>query len=89
MTNNAKLAIASTIANVPIVIALALSLSQEPTQEETFDRVSKYALAYEEAVDKEEYMTRIYEDIKSIDESSLPPALRTFVINVKVSQFCK
>lgn len=89
MTTNAKLAIASTIANVPILIALALTLSREPTPEETFDLVSNYALAYEKAVDKEEYMTQIYEEIKSIDESSLPPALRTFVINVKVSQFCK
>jgi hypothetical protein len=89
MTTNAKLAIASTIANVPILVALALTLSQEPTQEETFDRISKYALAYEKVVDKEKYMTQIYEEIKSIDESSLPPALKTFVINVKVSQFCR
>lgn len=88
MTINTKLATLCVLANVPVLLAIAL-FSREPSQKEIFDRVSKYALAYESAVDKEEYMTRIYDDVKSIDENSLPPDLLAFVIKVKVSQFGK
>jgi hypothetical protein len=88
MTVNYKLATLCVLANLPVLLAIAL-ISREPSQKEIFDRVSKYALAYESAVDKEEYLTRIYDDVKSIDENSLPPDLLAFVIKVKVSQFGK
>ena len=58
-------------------------------QERIFDCVSNYALAYESTDDKEEYMARIYNDVKYIDETALPPGLSSFIIKVKVSQFGK
>lgn len=88
MTFNSKLAMLCVCINFPLLLAIAL-FSREPTQKEIFDRVSKYALAYKTAGDKEEYLTRIYDDVKSIDENSLPPDLMAFVIKVKVSQFGK
>lgn len=88
MTVNSKLAMLCVCANFPLLLAIAL-FSREPTQKEIFDRVSKYALAYKTADDKEEYLTRIYDDVKSIDENSLPPDLMAFVLEVKVSQFGK
>lgn len=88
MTINSKLATMCVLANAPLLIAIAL-FSREPTQKEIFDRVSNYVLAYKDTVDKEEYLTRIYDDVKSIDENSLPPDLMSFVIKVKVSQFGK
>lgn len=90
MTLNSKLAALSLCVSLSILLAIAFALiSWEPSQKEIFDRVSKYVLAYESVVDKEEYLTRIYDDVKSIDESSLPPDLLAFVIKVKVSQFGK
>jgi hypothetical protein len=89
MTNNFKLLILSLMVNVPILMAVTFALSREPTQQEIFDRISKYALAYERADDKEEYLTKIYNEVKDVDELELPRELQTFVIKVKVSQFCK
>ena len=39
--------------------------------------------------DKELFLTSVYADVKSIDETMLPVPLRDFVIRVKVSQFGK
>ena len=88
MTINPRLAALCVSAAFVTTLAIAI-VSREPSQKEIFYRVSKYALAYESAVDKEEYLTRIYDDVKSIDERSLPPELMAFVIKVKVSQFGK
>lgn len=88
MTTNPRLAALCISAAFVATLSIAL-FSREPSQKEIFDRVSKYALAYESAVDKEEYLTRIYDDVKSIDENSLPHDLLAFVIKVKVSQFGK
>lgn len=88
MTINPRLAALCVSAAFVTTLAIAI-VFREPSQKEIFYRVSKYALAYESAVDKEEYLTRIYDDVKSIDERSLPPELMAFVIKVKVSQFGK
>jgi hypothetical protein len=88
MSTSAKLALLCVMVNLPFLMAITF-MSREPTQQEIFDSVSKYALAYEEAVDKEKYLETIYDDIKDIDEVVLPHDLKVFVIKVKVSQFGK
>lgn len=70
-------------------MAIAFMLSCKPSQQEIFDRVSNYALAYDKAVDKEQYLETIYDEVKDIDEGVLPHNLKVFVIKVKVSQFGK
>lgn len=90
MHKSTKLAALCIVAHFPLMLALAFALKEAPTQTETiFDNVSKYALAYESTVDKEEYMASIYDDVKGIDETLLPQELQSFVIKVKVSQFGK
>lgn len=71
------------------VLVIVFTLSHNPPQKEIFDSVSKYALAYDEAVDKEKYLETIYDEVKDIDEVVLPHDLKVFVIRVKVSQFGK
>jgi hypothetical protein len=88
MSTIAKLALLCVMVNLPFLMAITF-MSREPTQQEIFDSVSKYALAYDEAVDKEKYLETIYDDIKDIDEVVLPHDLKVFVIKVKVSQFGK
>lgn len=88
MTVNSKLAMLCVCINFPLLLAIAL-FPPEPTQKEIFDSVSKYALAYDEAVDKEKYLETIYDEVKDIDEAVLPHDLKVFVIRVKVSQFGK
>lgn len=89
MITNTRLAALCVSVVFAATLAIAIFFWEPSQKEEIFDRVSKYALAYESAVDKKEYLTRIYDDVKSIDERSLPPELMAFVIKVKVSQFCK
>jgi hypothetical protein len=90
MTDATKIVIASGLVNLPFMILAVISLTYgKPAEEKIFDSVSKYALAYEEAVDKEKYLETIYDDIKDIDEVVLPHDLKVFVIKVKVSQFGK
>jgi hypothetical protein len=88
MSTSTKLAILCIMVNLPLIMAIAF-MSREPTQQEIFDSVSKYALAYEDAGDKEKYLETIYDDVKDIDEVALPHDLKVFVIKVKVSQFGK
>jgi hypothetical protein len=88
MSTRAKLVLLCVMVNLPLLMAITF-MSREPTQQEIFDSVSKYALAYEDAVDKEKYLETIYDDIKDIDEVVLPHDLKVFVIKVKVSQFGK
>jgi hypothetical protein len=88
MSTNVKLAILCVMVHLPLLMAIAF-MSREPTQQEIFDSVSKYALAYDEAVDKEKYLETIYDEAKDIDEVVLPHDLKVFVIKVKVSQFGK
>lgn len=71
--------------NIAVIGCLSYSMEQKTI----FDCVSKYALAYERADDKEEYMASIYNDVVYIDETALPPGLSSFIIKVKVSQFGK
>lgn len=54
MATSTKLAIISVLANLPLLMAIAFMLSCKPSQQEIFDRVSNYALAYDKAVDKEQ-----------------------------------
>jgi hypothetical protein len=89
MSTSVKLAAFCVLGNLPMLMAITFLLTSQPTQQEIFDSVSKYALAYEEAVDKERYLETIYDDIKDIDEIGLPHDLKVFVIKVKVSQFGK
>jgi hypothetical protein len=89
MATSTKLAIISVLANLPLLMAIAFMLSCKPSQQEIFDRVSNYALAYDKAVDKEQYLETIYDEVKDIDEGVLPHNLKVFVIKVKVSQFGK
>jgi hypothetical protein len=89
MSTGFKLATFCVLGNLPMLLALTYVLNREPTQQEIFDSVSKYALAYEEAVDKERYLETIYDEIKGINEAVLPHDLKAFVIKVKVSQFGK
>lgn len=88
MSTSAKLALLCVMVNLPLLMAITF-MSCEPTQQEIFDSVSKYALAYEKAVDKEKYLETIYDEVKDIDEVVLPHDLKVFVIKVKVSQFGK
>ena len=89
MATSVKLAALCVLGNLPMLMAITFLLTSQRTQQEIFDSVSKYALAYEEAVDKERYLETIYNDIKDIDEIGLPHDLKVFVIKVKVSQFGK
>jgi len=90
MHTNTKLAMLCVLAHFPLLLAIAFAFKEAPTrEEEIFDSVSKYALAYESTVDKEEYLEKIYDDVKGIDETLLPQDLQAFVIKVKVSQFGK
>ena len=88
MSTRAKLVLRCVMVNLPLLMAITF-MSREPTQQEIFDSVSKYALAYEKAVDKEKYLETIYDEVKDIDEVVLPHDLKVFVIKVKVSQFGK
>lgn len=88
MSTRAKLVLLCVMVNLPLLMAITF-MSREPTQQEIFDSVSKYALAYEKAVDKEKYLETIYDEVKDIDEVVLPHDLKVFVIKVKVSQFGK
>lgn len=88
MSTRAKLVLLCVMVNLPLLMAITF-MSREPTQQEIFDSVSKYALAYEKAVDKEKYLETIYDEVKGIDEVVLPHDLKVFVIKVKVSQFGK
>ncbi len=88
MSTSAKLALLCVMVNLPLLMAITF-MSREPTQQEIFDSVSKYALAYEKAGDKEKYLETIYDEVKDIDEVVLPHELKVFVIKVKVSQFGK
>jgi len=88
MSTSAKLALLCVMVNLPLLMAITF-MSREPTQQEIFDSVSKYALAYEKAGDKEKYLETIYDEVKDIDEVVLPHDLKVFVIKVKVSQFGK
>jgi hypothetical protein len=89
MSTSFKLAALCVLGNLPMLMAITFLLTSQPTQQEIFDSVSKYALAYEEAVDKEKYLETIYDEVKDIDEIGLPHDLKVFVIKVKVSQFGK
>jgi hypothetical protein len=89
MSTSAKLAALCVLGNLPMLMAITFYLTSQPTQQEIFDSVSKYALAYEKAVDKEKYLETIYDEVKDIDEVVLPHDLKVFVIKVKVSQFGK
>jgi hypothetical protein len=88
MSTSAKLTLLCVMVNLPLLMAITF-MSREPTQQEIFDSVSKYALAYEKAGDKEKYLETIYDEVKDIDEVVLPHDLKVFVIKVKVSQFGK
>jgi hypothetical protein len=89
MSTSVKLAAFCVLGNLPMLMAITFLLTSQRTQQEIFDSVSKYALAYEESADKERYLETIYDDIKDIDEIGLPHDLKVFVIKVKVSQFGK
>jgi hypothetical protein len=88
MSTSAKLTLLCVMVNLPLLMEITF-MSREPTQQEIFDSVSKYALAYEKAGDKEKYLETIYDEVKDIDEVVLPHDLKVFVIKVKVSQFGK
>jgi hypothetical protein len=88
MSPKVKFAHLCVLINLPLLMAITF-MSREPTQQEIFDSISKYALAYEEAVDKEKYLETIYDAVKDIDEVALPHDLKVFVSKVKVSQFGK
>lgn len=79
------IAIGMLLANIP----MALVLLTKAGQEKDFERLEHFALAYEQALDKEKYMADIYNDVRHVDESRLPPHLQRFIIRVKVSQFGK
>jgi len=89
MSTSAKLATLCVLGNIPLLMAITFFLNRQPTEQEIFDSVSKYALAYEDAGDKEKYLETIYDEVKDIDEVALPHDLKVFVIKVKVSQFGK
>jgi hypothetical protein len=90
MSPKAKFAAFCVLGNLPMLIMVVMFLlTRQPTQQEIFDSISKYALAYEEAVDKEKYLETIYDAVKDIDEVDLPHDLKVFVSKVKVSQFGK
>jgi hypothetical protein len=77
----------------PYVITLCLIVvafaALEYKDIKKIDSIRKYSVDYVSVVDKEKFLVSIYDDVKAIDEEQLPADLRSFVITVKVSQFCK
>ena len=85
---NTRLALAALLANIPVLLAVVV-MSREPSAEENYRLVNKYAVAYHQAADKEEFLAKAYNAIKHVDENRLPPELASFLIKVKFSQFAK
>jgi hypothetical protein len=99
MTTNRKLMLARLLAASPMFLALLLLIfgvmsAPAPVIKASVminktHSLSDLLLAYERSSDKENFLAKVYDDIKGIKEEGLPPDLLAFVVKVKVSQFCK
>lgn len=99
-----KLLILTVLANIPVALVLLFLItgktkfstqvsvngkekvfySNKPLVEQHYDRYVQLA-----DMEKPEFLTKVYDDLRYTEEGSLSPHLRDFVIKVKVSQFGK